>query len=134
TCRSFTVVRLVHAPPRQRCVGCPRAPTYNGQMSDNPRESRAERAPDLEPGADLPNVPLLEDELAHEEGKPTWRGWIHAGTFPLAIVLGVVLLVVADGAAARISSAIFVASSLLLFGISALYHRFNWSEGARQVL
>src|SRR5690606_27608141 len=59
---------------------------------------------------------------------------IHAGTFPLAIVLGTVLLVVADGAAARISSAVFVASSLLLFGISALYHRFNWSEGTKQFL
>src|SRR5690554_2791802 len=102
-------------------------PTYNGRMSDNPRESRAEKEPDLEPGAELPSLPLLEDELDHEELKPTWRGWIHAGTFPLAIVLGTVLLVLADGAAARISSAVFVASSLLLFGISALYHRFNWS-------
>lgn len=89
-------------------------------------------------GADIPNVPLLEeaidnDRLQRLEQKPTWRGWIHAGTFPVAIALGVVLIVLADGAAATISSAIFVASSLLLFGVSALYHRFNWSPTTKAV-
>ena len=85
---------------------------------------------------DLPNLPLLEDALDHAplETKPTWRGWIHAGTFPLAIVLGAVLLVAADGTAAKVSSAVFVASSLLLFGVSALYHRFTWSDRARLTL
>jgi hemolysin III len=87
-----------------------------------------------EPGSDLPNLPLVEDEVEHPEAKPTWRGWIHAGTFPVAIVLGAILITLADGTAARVSSAIFVASSLLLFGISALYHRLNWGEKARRVL
>jgi hemolysin III len=87
-------------------------------------------------GPDLPNLPLLDDSLDYiaVDAKPTWRGWIHAGTFPLAIVLGAILLVAADGAAAKISCAVFVASSLLLFGISALYHRFTWSERARLTL
>jgi hemolysin III len=85
--------------------------------------------------ADLPNIPLLEDsiEFAPLEKKPTWRGWIHAGTFPVAIVLGIILLVLADGAAAKISSAIFFASSLLLFGTSALYHRINWSPKVKAI-
>ena len=84
----------------------------------------------------LPNVPLLEEAIAYEklDAKPTWRGWIHAGTFPAAIVLGVILIVLADGVAAKASSAIFVASSLLLFGISALYHRFTWGERTRVLL
>lgn len=79
--------------------------------------------------AGLPNIPLLEDAVDHEpyDGKPTWRGWIHAGTFPLAIAAGIVLISVANGPAAKISSAIFMATSLLLFGISAVYHRFNWN-------
>jgi len=82
------------------------------------------------------NLPVLDDSLAFAatEQKPSWRGWIHAGTFPLAIALGVVLIVLADGVAARVSSAIFVASSLLLFGISALYHRLNWGPRGRTVL
>ncbi|NKF34243.1 hemolysin III family protein, partial [Pseudomonas sp. BGM005] len=35
---------------------------------------------------DVPQLPLLE-EAAHDaavEIKPTWRGWIHAATFPVA--------------------------------------------------
>jgi hemolysin III len=87
-------------------------------------------------GANIPSVPLLEEAIAYDQldAKPTWRGWIHAGTFPLAIVLGAVLLVSADGTAATVSCAVFVASSLLLFGISALYHRFTWSDRARMTL
>jgi hemolysin III len=74
------------------------------------------------------HIPLLDDELDHPryDVKPTWRGWIHAGMFPLAIAAGVVLICVAHGPAAKASSAVFMATSLLLFGISAVYHRFNW--------
>jgi hemolysin III len=103
--------------------------------------SRAENETADDGGTPLPHVPLLEDALAGhvgsgapEEAKPTWRGWIHAGTFPLAIVLGVILVVLADGVAAKVSSAIFVLSSLLLFGNSALYHRFTWPPRTRVLL
>ncbi|WP_165063912.1 PAQR family membrane homeostasis protein TrhA [Marisediminicola senii] len=89
---------------------------------------------DDEPGSDIPNIPLLDDAIDLADRKPTWRGWIHAGTFPLAIVLGIVLITAAEGSAAKISSAVFVASSMLLFGISALYHRFDWSERTRLLL
>jgi len=100
-------------------------------MSDDTPRSPVES----EPGADLPNVPLLEDAIEYDrlDAKPTWRGWIHAGTFPLAIVLGVILIVAADGAAAKISSSVFVASSLLLFGNSALYHRIDWTPRTKAV-
>jgi hemolysin III len=92
-------------------------------------------------GTAVPHVPLLEDALdarvdgeAPTEVKPTWRGWIHAGTFPVAIVLGIILIVLADGAPAKVSSSIFVLSSLLLFGNSALYHRFNWNPRTKVLL
>jgi hemolysin III len=100
-------------------------------MNADAAEGRIEE----EPAADLPNVPLLDDaiEFAALEKKPTWRGWIHAGTFPLAIVLGAILIVAADGAAAKISSSVFVASSLLLFGNSALYHRIDWKPKTKAV-
>lgn len=81
------------------------------------------------------HLPLIEAADAHpEDVKPTWRGWIHAATFPVTIAAGIVLLVVADGAAAKISSAVFVLSSMLLFGNSALYHRFNWQPRTRILL
>lgn len=110
----------------------PTAPGSNAHEGETAREAAVDR----EAGSDIPHMPLLEDELEHPpvDGKPLWRGWIHAGTFPLAIVLGVVLLVVADGAAATWSSAVFMTTSLLLFGISATYHRFTWSERTRILL
>lgn len=84
---------------------------------------------------DIPNLPLLENDTPHpDDVKPTWRGWIHAGTFPVTIVAGIVLLVLADGDAAKWSSLVFVLSSMLLFGNSALYHRFNWKPMTRLVL
>lgn len=71
---------------------------------------------------------------AHVDIRPSWRGWIHAGTFPVAIAAGIVLIVLADGTAAKWASAIFMATSLLLFGNSALYHRFDWGARTKAVL
>ncbi|HXD60979.1 MAG TPA: hemolysin III family protein [Lacisediminihabitans sp.] len=100
-----------------------------------PRSPQSSEADSAEP---LPHIPLVLDELDHPttpaETKPSWRGWIHAATFPIAIVLGIVLITLADGVAAKVSSAVFVLSSLLLFGISALYHRFNWSDKTKRML
>ncbi len=91
------------------------------------------REPD---SADVPQLPLLDAAAvsAHVDLKPTWRGWIHAGTFPIAIAAGIVLIVLADGAPAKWASAVFMTSSLLLFGNSALYHRFDWGPRTKAVL
>lgn len=97
-------------------------------------DAEAPLDPDLDAEIDLPYIPLLEAATDQIDVKPTWRGWIHAATFPVAIALGVILIVLADGVAAKVSSAVFVLSSLLLFGVSALYHRFNWSLSARKLL
>ncbi|WP_166984244.1 PAQR family membrane homeostasis protein TrhA [Paramicrobacterium fandaimingii] len=76
---------------------------------------------------ELPSVPIIEDAAEHPlDAKPRWRGWIHAGTFPVALAAGIVLVVLADGAPAKWASAVFMTTSLLLFGISALYHRIPW--------
>lgn len=82
------------------------------------------------------NLPLLDDAEEHPpvDAKPTWRGWIHAGTFPLTIAAGIVLIVLADGPAAKWSSAVFMLTSMMLFGISALYHRFNWKPRTKVML
>ncbi|QRY42287.1 hemolysin III family protein [Microbacterium hominis] len=84
----------------------------------------------------MPQLPLIEAASvgAQVELKPSWRGWIHAGTFPVAIAAGVVLIVLAQGAPAKWAAAVFMATSLLLFGNSALYHRFNWGPTTKAVL
>ncbi|MEA9985732.1 MULTISPECIES: PAQR family membrane homeostasis protein TrhA [Subtercola] len=91
----------------------------------------------------IPHLPLFEAADADANGatgapplevKPTWRGWIHAGTFPVAIAAGIVLVIVAEGPAAKAASAVFALTSLLLFGNSALYHRFNWKPTTKRLL
>lgn len=88
------------------------------------------------PDDSTPDLPQLEAAAvdAAVEVKPTWRGWIHAGTFPVAIAAGIVLIALAQGAPAKWASAVFMVSSLLLFGNSALYHRFDWSPRVKVVL
>lgn len=87
-------------------------------------------------GASVPELPLIEAGAvgAQSELKPTWRGWIHAGTFPVAIVGGVLLIILAQGAPAKWACAVFLVTSILLFGNSALYHRFDWKPRTRAIL
>ena len=68
------------------------------------------------------------------EKKPSWRGWIHTGVLPIVIAGGVILIVLAHGAIPKLAASIFFGSSFLLFGNSALYHRFNWKPKMRITL
>jgi hemolysin III len=66
--------------------------------------------------------------------KPKLRGWLHAGTFPLSVAAGIVIVVLAPTTEARIATAIFALTASLLFGVSALYHRGRWTPRAAGVL
>lgn len=66
--------------------------------------------------------------------KPKLRGWLHAGTFPVSVVAGIVLIVLAPPGRARLAVTIFAISAALLFGVSALYHTGHWSPRAASVL
>ena len=70
----------------------------------------------------------IGDSLA--EVKPKLRGWMHLGTAPLALAGGIVLICLSPTATTRIGSALFAASALLLFGVSAIYHTGTWSPGS----
>ncbi|AWB93100.1 PAQR family membrane homeostasis protein TrhA [Aeromicrobium chenweiae] len=66
-----------------------------------------------------------------DEMKPKLRGWLHAVTLPLAFFAFIVMLVIADDIWVRIGVAVFMVSSMLLFGVSAVYHRGTWSDRVR---
>jgi hemolysin III len=66
--------------------------------------------------------------------KPKLRGWLHAGTFPLVVVAGIVLVTLAPSGRARICAAVFAVTAALLFGVSALYHRGHWSPRTHALL
>src|SRR5918996_341831 len=66
--------------------------------------------------------------------KPKLRGWLHAGTFPLAVAAGITLVVFAPTPTAKVTTAVFTLTAALLFGVSALYHRGRWSPRSHAVL
>lgn len=66
--------------------------------------------------------------------KPTLRGWLHLLWFGASLVLGVTLLARTRGGARVTAGAIYAASVSALFGVSALYHRGNWTAAWRRRL
>ena len=90
----------------------------------------------MDPTVNVDQRPAEGDDfgIAAVPPKPLLRGWIHAGTLPVAIALGVVLTVLADGTALKWACVVFLATSSLLFGISALYHRGKWSPRAAALM
>jgi hemolysin III len=66
--------------------------------------------------------------------RPKLRGLLHGIAFPLAVVAGIVLVSLAGNARARLGCAIYALTAVLLFGISALYHRWRGSPRVRTVL
>ena len=84
----------------------------------------------------MPDVDAAAHEVRETVNavKPKLRGWLHAGTFPLSVAMGVVLVVLAPTTEAKVSTAVFAVTAAMLFGGSALYHRFNWSPEVAAVL
>lgn len=68
------------------------------------------------------------------ELKPSWRGWLHAGATPIVLLAGLLLILFAPGSTAKITSAIYVVTGVLLFGTSALYHLGNWDPTTKKLL
>jgi hemolysin III len=66
--------------------------------------------------------------------KPVLRGWLHLVSFQVSLVVGTLLAAATHGAVRTVSVAIYVGCVSGLFGISALYHRGNWSPSASRVL
>lgn len=74
----------------------------------------------------------VEETLA--EVKPKLRGWLHLATAPLALAAGITLVALSPTATTRLGSAIFALSALLVFTVSAIYHRGRWSPRTQSVL
>ena len=66
--------------------------------------------------------------------KPKFRGWLHAGATPFALAAGIILVALAPTPGTRAASAVYAATGVLLFGVSAVYHRGNWSPRVKKIL
>src|SRR3954454_23578279 len=60
--------------------------------------------------------------------RPKLRGWLHLGAFPAALIAGLLLVALGPTVTARLAAAVYALPSVLLFGVSALYHRGQWSD------
>jgi hemolysin III len=66
-------------------------------------------------------------EVTEEVVKPRLRGWLHLATAPATLAAGAVLVALSPTAATRVGSAVYAVCSVLLFTVSAVYHRGRWS-------
>jgi len=87
---------------------------HNRGMSTDPRDLAAEA--------------VAAGARALHTAKPKLRGWLHLITSPLALACGIVLIALAPTERAALGAAVFGGSAVLLFTVSAIYHRGNWSE------
>jgi hemolysin III len=66
--------------------------------------------------------------------RPKLRGLLHGIAFPMTLVAGIVLVSLAGTPRARIGCTVYAVSGCLLFGVSALYHRWHGSPRVRTAL
>jgi len=88
--------------------------------------------PERDPSLTSEVSELVRD--AAEEIKPKLRGWLHAATWPLALAAFIVLIALSPGWELKVAAAVFMASALLLFGVSAVYHAGRWSPNVHHRL
>jgi hemolysin III len=69
----------------------------------------------------------------HDELRPRLRGVFHEWAFFAALAAGAMLVVLAEGGLAMLSSWVYAAALAAMFGASALYHRFPWRTTARRL-
>lgn len=63
--------------------------------------------------------------------KPRLRGVLHQYGAMVSAVAGLILVALAPEGRATIATAIFSGSLVVLFTVSAIYHRVNWTPGPR---
>ena len=93
--------------------------------------SDAELSPALSRG--WPPNPTPGAGASDAAARPALRGWLHAVACPLVAAAGAGLIAFAPSGEPRLAVAVYAAASVLLFGVSALYHRGHWSASKRAV-
>jgi hemolysin III len=64
--------------------------------------------------------------------KPLLRGWIHLVAVLVTVVLGPLVVSNAPSGGDRAALVVYVVALVLLFGVSAAFHRVTWSPAARR--
>jgi hemolysin III len=78
----------------------------------------------------IPGANAMPEPLENRP-KPRLRGVLHQTAFSVALVIGTLLVVFADGTRASLAAGVFAGSVAGMLGTSALYHRITWSPRVR---
>jgi hemolysin III len=71
-----------------------------------------------------PSLPLI----------PKLRGALHLIMSPIALVGGLFMIATAATFSGRISASVYTLASVVLFSVSAIYHRGNWNPRVKAIL
>ena len=63
---------------------------------------------------------------------PKLRGWFHLGATPVVIIASLVLFILSKQSL-RFSVAVYSISAILLFSVSAIYHRVPWAPAKKKI-
>ncbi len=62
----------------------------------------------------------------HVPAPPKLRGWFHLGATPVVIIASLVLFILSNSSL-KFSVALYSITAIMLFSVSAIYHRVPWS-------
>src|ERR1700744_3113052 len=77
----------------------------------------------------------LADGVARVLTKPRFRGWIHVYSAGAAVFAGASLVAVSwavGSTRAGLATLLYTAAPILMFSVSATYHRVHWKSAAAQ--
>lgn len=63
---------------------------------------------------------------------PKLRGWFHLGATPVVIIASLVLFILSESSL-KFAVAIYSATAILLFSVSAVYHRVPWAPAKKKI-
>lgn len=70
----------------------------------------------------------IEHDQLPVAAKPLLRGWTHAVSFPLMLIVGMAMLMLMNSTVSgRLLLAVYVLGTATMFLVSAMYHRGRWS-------
>lgn len=82
-------------------------------------------------------IAAMDRDYEPRDSRPSWRGWLHVGAFVAALAQAATLIPLAavhGGGLAAVSTTLYCAMMLALFGTSALYHRRRWGHRGWQTM
>jgi hemolysin III len=69
---------------------------------------------------------------SQEVAPPKLRGWFHLGATPVVIIASLVLFILSESSL-KFAVAIYSVTAILLFSVSALYHRVPWASAKKKI-